>query len=130
MGPQVEGHVFDRAHVFGHVLAHFAVPARERPGIDAVLVNDFQGQSVELRIDPEGTLEGHALLVELVGGPGDEIEPLRLGHGVIEAVHAQPMGLGNKRRQDRAAHPPGRGIGIVILGMRRFQGLELPEQAS
>ena len=114
----------DRAQVGGHILACAAVASSRRLDEPSALVDQRDGQPVDLGFADEGPL----LAVKQVGGalvPGAQLVGVE---GVAQREHPQPMlddGEGSSRRR---AHGLSGAVGRDELGEVGLQALELAEE--
>ena len=92
------GHALDGADVVGHVLAGAPVTSRQRPHEAALLVEEVDGESVDLELGEVVGARADLALDAL--GPGLE---LLEGEGVVEAQHALDVVDGLEAGRERGA---------------------------
>ncbi|MNO79336.1 hypothetical protein D3C76_705020 [compost metagenome] len=131
---QLERDVAYGAHVDADVFARRTVAAGGAAHQDAILVQQADGQAIELGL--AAVFDGCAATeqvarrqVQAFGHPAVELTHVGFFEGVAEAEHRHFVTHLGKRRQRRAAHSLGRRVAGDQFGIGRFQRLELVEQA-
>jgi len=120
----------DRAEVLGHVLADRAVAPRGPPHEDPVLVDQGDGQAVDLGL---GHVVDRRLLDALLGQQppraGLPLAQLLLGAGVGQREHGQQVAHGREALERAPAHPLRGGVRRAQRGVRGLEAAQLVQQA-
>ncbi len=118
-------HGFDGADVFRHVVASHSIAARGGADETAILIEEGDGDAIDLGFHGEGDFGFRQQLVQ----PRDELRHLGLVIRIVEALHPDEMldlGEGLKRS---APDPPGGGIGVSQFRVRLLKLRQLAQQA-
>lgn len=133
---QLQRYVANGAYVAGDVLAGAAVAAGGAAHQLAALVEQADGQAVQLRLATVLDLRATAEQVAARQQVGQsfayaavEVQQVLLLEGVAEAEHGDLMAHFAERRGRRAADPLGRRVGRQQLRVLGLQRLQLAEQA-
>ncbi|MNY09215.1 hypothetical protein D3C86_1421210 [compost metagenome] len=131
---QLERDVAYGAHVDADVFASGAVAAGRAAHQDAILIQQADGQAIELGLTAvldcrAATEQVTGRQVQAFGHPAVELTHVGFFEGVAEAEHRNFMTHLGKRRQRRTAHSLRWRVAGDQFGIGRFQSLELVEQA-
>ncbi|MNQ75089.1 hypothetical protein D3C85_898690 [compost metagenome] len=131
---QLERDVAYGAHVDADVFASGAVAAGRAAHQDAILIQQADGQAIELGLTAvldcrAATEQVTGRQVQAFGHPAVELTHVGFFEGVAETEHRHFVTHLGKRRQRRAAHSLGWRVAGDQFGIGRFQSLELVEQA-
>ena len=122
--PQLRRHAADGPHVGGHVLADLAVAAGGAAREPSLLVDDGEGDAVDLRLADVAGLAAEPLDDAIA--PGGQ---LLVVERVVEGEQRRRVPDGREQRRDRdAAHALGRRIGRQQLGVLLLERVELAHQ--
>ena len=120
---QHQRHAADRADVGRHVVARGAVAACHGLRQAAVVVGERNGRTVEFQFADEFRF------AHLLFDPFDEFVQLVERIGIAQRQHREAVPHAAELRGDVAAHAHGGGVGVGVFGVRRFEFLQLAQQA-
>ncbi len=127
---QTQGHGANGAHGLGDHLARFAVAAGQGSAQHTVHIDDFQSQTVQLGVAPEGRRQG-AVELRIPGAPHalHKVAPVFVGKDIVQAVHPASVLFFVQTLQQAAAYPQGGRMRAAQGGPALFQFCQLPEQS-